>query len=123
VLWLKARRRSRRRRAPTGPDRIAGGWNQVLDGVVDLGYPVPTGLTRTETAATVDATIGGGTVLLARQADARVFGPSEVDDVEAERFWGEVDAALLGMTAGKSWWRRTRAKLSLRSLRRRDPQA
>ncbi len=122
VLWLKARRRSRRRHAPTGPERIAGGWNQMLDGVVDFGYPVPAGLTRAETAATIDATIGGGTALLARQADARIFGPADVDEAEAERFWGEVDEALLGLTSGRSWWRRTRAKLSLRSLRRRDPK-
>ena len=73
----------------------------MLDGVVDLGYPVPSGLTRTETAATVDAAVGGGTVVLARQADARIFGPAEVDDEAARTILGRGRCCVAGHDLGQ----------------------
>lgn len=120
VLLLKARRRARRRNAATGPLRIAGGWNQVLDAAVDLGFPVTIGRTRVETGADLDRRFGSGTVLLARRADARVFGPEDTGLDDAERFWADVDAALLGLHADQGRWHRFRARLSIASLRRRD---
>ena len=118
ILWLKARRRRRRQEAAVVADRIAGGWDQIVDVATDLGYGAASGRTRTETAADLDATFGGSTVLLARRADARVFGPEELDDGQARQFWADVDAAVLGLSSGRSRWRRLRAALSLRSLRR-----
>ena len=121
VLWLKARRRRRRRQAPVLAHRISGGWHQILDHASDLGYRVPQGRTRTETAVDLDRQFGADTALLARRADARVFGPEDIDDQEAERFWTEVDAALLGLDAGCPPWRRWVAAVSPASLRRRRP--
>jgi hypothetical protein len=118
ILWLKARRRRRRQEAAVVADRFAGGWDQIVDVATDLGYGAASGRTRTETAADLDATFGGSTVLLARRADARVFGPEELDDGQARQFWADVDAAVLGLSSGRSRWRRLRAALSLRSLRR-----
>jgi hypothetical protein len=119
ILWTKARRRRRRRSAPVLSDRIAGGWDQIIDSATDLGYRSASRMTRTETAADVDSRLGASTALLARRADARVFGPDDIDEAEAERFWTDVDAALLGLSAGRSRWRRWRAALSTGSLRRR----
>jgi hypothetical protein len=120
VLWLKARRRRRRQEAAVIADRFAGGWDQIMDVATDFGYRGVRGRTRTETAADLDAAIGGSTVLLARRADARVFGPENLDDVQAQQFWADVDSAVLGLSSGRSRWRRMRAAVSLRSLRRRD---
>lgn len=118
VLWLKARRRRRRREAAVVADRFSGGWDQIVDVAADFGYRGSAGRTRTETAADLDAVFGGTTALLARRADARVFGPEDLDDAEAERFWADVDGALLGLGSGRSWWRRMRARVSPRSLLR-----
>jgi hypothetical protein len=60
--------------------------------------------------------LGGSTLLLARRADARVFGPEDLDDAEAQRFWADVDAASLGLSSGRARWRRWWAAVSPRSL-------
>jgi hypothetical protein len=117
ILWLKARRRKRRRYAQLLADRISGGWDQIVDRATDLGFRSRTTLTRTETAAGLDSHLGGSTAVLARRADARVFGPEEIDEAEAERFWADVDAALIGLDAGRSRWRRWGATVSIGSLR------
>lgn len=119
ILFSKARRRKRRRNAPVMSDRISGGWDQIVDRAADLGFRPEQRLTRTETADEVDEHLGGATKVLARRADARVFGPENVDEAETERFWADVDAALLGLNAGKSRWRRLRAAVSTVSLRHR----
>ncbi len=119
VLWLKRRRRNRRR-AALPVSQFAGGWEQVLDGAVDLGAGVPGKLTRSESAAVIDGHFGCTATLLARTADRQVFGPGDPDPVDAERFWAEVDSALSGMRGTVSPWRRLRAKLSTASLRRGD---
>jgi hypothetical protein len=119
ILWLKARRRTRRRTEPVMADRISGGWDQIVDRATDLGYRAARRRTRTETASDVDEHFGGATVVLARRADARVFGPEDIDEAETERFWADVDAAMLGLSAGQKRWRRWVANLSIGSLRRR----
>jgi hypothetical protein len=100
-------------------DRISGGWDQIVDRATDLGYRAARRRTRTETASDVDEHFGGATVVLARRADARVFGPEDIDEAETERFWADVDAAMLGLSAGQKRWRRWVANLSIGSLRRR----
>ncbi len=119
ILWLKSRRRRRRRHAPAPVDRISGGWDQIVDRAIDLGYRSPVARTRSEAARELDRTFGASTVLLARRADAGVFGPEDVEEVEAARFWSDVDAALLGLNSRQSRLRRWRASLSPGSLRRR----
>lgn len=118
ILSLKARRRRRRQEAAVVADRFAGGWDQIIDVATDFGYRDRSGRTRTETAADLDAAFGGSTALLARRADARVFGPEDLDEAQARQFWADVDAAVLGMNTGRSRWRRLRARVSLRSLLR-----
>jgi hypothetical protein len=121
VLWLKARRRRRRRDAVVIADRFSGGWDQLIDTATDFGYAGQRGRTRSETAADLDRELGGSTLLLARRADERVFAPEDLDGDEAVRFWADVDAAVLGLSSTRGRWRRLRATLSTRSLRRGRP--
>ena len=83
----------------------------------DFGYRGVRGRTRTETAQDLDSALGGSTLLLARRADARVFGPEDLDHARAQRFWADVDAAVLGLSYGRSRRRRMWAAVSLRSFR------
>ncbi|RIJ77492.1 transglutaminase domain-containing protein [Nakamurella silvestris] len=123
VLLLKRRRRKHRREAPTTEERIAGGWAELVDSARDLGHVAPLVATRTEVAAGLGATfadeVGRGTVLLARQADAKVFGPEVVEESEVAEFWALVDGLTREFGAGRSRWRRVQARLSTASLRHR----
>ena len=74
VMWMKSRRRARRRHAATNSGQIAGGWAEMLDRLADAGVRVPETSTRREQAAS----LGGSTVDMAEIANARdiqFFGP------------------------------------------------
>lgn len=119
VVVLKGRRRRRRLQAPDAAARVSGGWYEVTDAVVDLGANVPVGATRFETAVGLQDDYGGPRMLaVAQRADRVVFGAGEPTAAEVERFWAEVDALLGEVRSGAGWWRRWRARFSVRSLRR-----
>ncbi|MGX9348337.1 transglutaminase family protein [Microbacterium sp. KNMS] len=121
---VKAARRRRRRAAERAADRISGGWDELRDRAVDYrAYPLDgasAGGTRSEEAAVLVATLEDARVTdLAARADAGVFGPGEPAPEFVAAFWSEVDALVDGMGEKATFWSRLRARLSLRSLRRR----
>lgn len=123
---VKARRRRRRRRRGDTVTRVAGGWSEVLDQARDLRHPVAPRATRRESAAALAASADpAGTVLagrvhaLARAADRAVFAAGEPSDQEVRAYWTAVDETLVSLRRGVGWRRRTRARLSLASLRTR----
>lgn len=114
--WKAARRRTRRN-AARASDRISGGWDELADRAVDYGARIPPGGTRGEEAATVAATLTLPQVTtLAQRADAEVFGPTEPSAEDVDAFWGEVDTIVGGLGKDAGFWKRTKARLSLRSL-------
>ncbi|WP_144876466.1 transglutaminase domain-containing protein [Microbacterium sp. 1.5R] len=114
--WKAARRRSRRH-AERASDRISGGWDELADRAVDYGARIPPGGTRSEEAATVAATLTLPQVTtLARRADAEVFGPAEPTAEDVDAFWTEVDTIVGGLGKEAGFWKRMKARLSLRSL-------
>lgn len=114
--WKAARRRSRRTAARTA-DRISGGWDELTDRAVDYGARLSPGGTRLEEAAAVVATLDVPRVVgLAERADADVFGPADPTPADVEAFWAEVDAIVGGVGKEAGFWKRLRARLSLRSL-------
>ncbi len=119
IVLLKLRRR-KRWRSGAAARQVAGGWEWLLDGAVDLRAPVGLRQTRLETAAALSSHFGSDVATLARDADRRVFGPGEpaADDVAA--YWDQVDAARAAMRKSVSPWRRLRASISTGSLRRRS---
>ncbi|MHB8436386.1 MAG: transglutaminase-like domain-containing protein [Acidimicrobiales bacterium] len=118
VIWLKHRRRSRRRRSPTVSGRILGGWRELVDVARDLGIALPVTGTRSE----VLAVLGIGDVFLAQSADAAAFGPGEPPDDLASRYWEELDGAVGRLRVRVGRLRRAAALLNPRSLRDRPRQ-
>lgn len=117
---IKASRRLRRRRAERSADRISGGWDELVDSAIDLRAPIVAGATRAESATVVRAVFDAErAVALADRADADVYGPGEPSDADVTAFWSEVDDIVGGMKGSTSRWQRLRARLSLRSFRRR----
>ncbi|WP_136054786.1 transglutaminase domain-containing protein [Microbacterium sp. K24] len=114
--WKAAKRRSRRAAARTA-DRISGGWDELTDRAVDYGARLTPGSTRPEEAAAVVATLAVPKVAdLAQRADAEVFGPTDPTPEDVEAFWSEVDGIVGGLGEDAGFWKRIKARLSLRSL-------
>ncbi|ALX66262.1 transglutaminase domain-containing protein [Microbacterium sp. XT11] len=114
--WKAARRRSRRN-AARASDRISGGWNELTDRAVDYGARIAPGGTRAEEAVTVASTLTLPEVTaLAARADSEVFGPDEPTPEDVEAFWAEVDGIVGGLGKEAGFWKRMKARLSLRSL-------
>lgn len=114
--WKAARRRARRS-AETASDRISGGWDELTDRAIDYGARLAPGATRIEEAATVSSALEVPTVTaLADRADGQVFGPHEPTQEEVEAFWAEVDAVVGGLGEKAGFWKRMKARLSIRSL-------
>ena len=114
--WKAAKRRSRRTAERTA-DRISGGWDELTDRAVDYGARLGTGSTRPEEAAAVVATLAVPQVVgLAERADVEVFGPADPTPEDVDAFWTEVDTIVGGIGKEAGFWKRMKARLSLRSL-------
>lgn len=119
IAWLKVRRRRRRFREGPPSQRVAGGWNEVLSLATDMGVGTNPRATRRESAAGLAEAFPaatGSTTLLARRADAGIFGPGEPDEDEVRDYWRQVEASLTDMTSSVGYWQRMRARYSPRSL-------
>lgn len=121
VAALKARRRRRRRFTGEPAQRVGGGWSEVLSLATDLGAEPDPRATRRESAAALGASFPSGrsgTAVLARRADAGIFGSGQPSDEEVEDYWRSVDASLGELRGSVGYWKRQRARYSPRSLRR-----
>lgn len=117
---IKAARWRRRVRAERESDRLAGGWHEVVDHAVDLGLPVPAGVTRREVAGLVqDRYPRSRATEIGEFVDAGVFGPGEPAKDEVDAFWLDVERSVQGMRAEATLGTRLRGRLSLRSFARR----
>ena len=121
VIVAKSVRRGRRRTRGGLPDRIDGGWQEILDLMTDLGRrPDPT-MTRAETAARLHADLPElGALTLAGRADRAVFGPDDLAEPAADEYWSHVMTARHDMTAAVPWHKKLRSAISLRSFRSRS---
>ncbi|PRA82287.1 transglutaminase domain-containing protein [Microbacterium sp. MYb66] len=114
--WKAAKRRSRRAAERTS-DRISGGWDELTDRAIDYGARLAPGGTRIEEASVVASALTVPQVTaLAERADADVFGPSEPTPQDVETFWHEVDEIVGGLGKEAGFWKRIKARLSMRSL-------
>lgn len=126
IVLLKTRRRRRRRRSADLVDRVAGGWDEVLDVARDLRHPTGGLATRNESAKALAASfedVPDGALVasrvgaLARSADRAVFSTATPSPEQAAAYWADVQVAVDAMAHSVGWRRRVRARLSTASLR------
>jgi hypothetical protein len=119
IALLKSRRRKARFRDGHPAQRVGGGWSEVVSLATDMGAAVDTRATRRESAAVLAEAFPatkGTTTMLARRADASIFGAGQPSEEEVREYWTIVDGSLKEMTATVGFWRRQQARFSPRSL-------
>jgi hypothetical protein len=119
VALLKSRRRKARFRDGQPAQRVGGGWSEVVSLATDMGAAVDTRSTRRESAAVLAEAFPASqatTTMLARRADASIFGAGQPTEDEVREYWTVVDGSLKEMTATVGFWRRQQARFSPRSL-------
>lgn len=113
VLAAKNRRRRLRRDSGSTAERIAGGWREFEDALLDRGHELAPAATRTEVAE--DSGLAPAAEL-ARLADRACFAPDEPGEQAAVSAWLTLSELTAGLDAGLGRRQRLRARLSLRSL-------
>lgn len=116
VVATKAVRRRRRRRSGPPVERITGAWDEFRDEALDYGYAPAGRLTRIEFADRVGLEQPR---TLAAVVDRAVFAPDAPGAAEAERVWSALGEITDSLGRGLTRRQRIRARISLRSLRRR----
>ncbi|SEQ81350.1 transglutaminase domain-containing protein [Arthrobacter sp. OV608] len=119
AAWVRWRRRRQRRTAARAPDRISGGWSELVDLVVDHGADVPAGATRREEAALLGERFPSEAIApLAVRADHAAFGTGQPSDAEIAAYWADVETAARRIRRSVGWRRRLAARYFARSAMR-----
>lgn len=119
IALLKSRRRKARFTEGHPAQRVGGGWSEVLSLATDLGAGVDSRATRRESAVVLAGAFPaaeGTTTLLARRADAAIFGAGQPSEDDVRQYWEIVDGSLQEMTGDLGFWGRQRVRFSPRSL-------
>jgi hypothetical protein len=117
---IKARRARKRRETGPGHDRVAGAWEELTDQYSELGYAVPSKLTRIHVAERLESQVPTETPRLrglAVATDEAVFSGAEVDDARTEVVWNEALGAVEIARGAVSRSRRILSRFRLRSAR------
>lgn len=117
---IKARRARRRRTRGPGHDRVAGAWEELTDRYSELGYAVPSRLTRVMVASRLEQQLGAEAPRLrplAASTDEAVFSGADIDEARSEQVWTEALAAVEVARAGLSTWRQLVARFRMRKAR------
>ncbi len=116
---IKARRARRRRETGPEHDRVAGAWAELTDRYSELGYAVPSRMTRGLVAERLERQVPEGVRLrsLAASTDEAVFSGQPVDEQTTEVVWTEAMAAVEGARATLSGGRRLLSRFRIRSAR------
>jgi hypothetical protein len=124
VLWLKARRRARRREDPDAAAAVSGAWAEAVDELSDRKVKWPPSDTPRELAERVHELAGQQTATpmraLAESYGAVRYGRTPPSATAADEAWRQVDELRKALDASDTWWARMRARLDPGTLRRRD---
>jgi hypothetical protein len=122
VLILKARRRSRRRRAADPADAITGAWREAMDALADHRVASSPAETPLELARRIAGVAGDETgpplEVLARAYTATRYAGSPPPPERARSAWSAVDALQRALDASGTTRARLRAQLAPGTLRR-----
>lgn len=123
MLAAKARRRGRRRGAAAVPDRMSGGWDEVIDTAADVGVRVAPAGTRREHAVELAGRYPDLQLTsLAARADVAVFGAAEPSADLAAAYWDDVDTARNRIAQQTRWPQRVRRFFAPASVVRHRPK-
>lgn len=122
MLAAKARRRGRRRTADRLPDRVSGGWEEIVDAAADVGTRVtPAGTRREHAVELADRYPDLELPRLAARADVAVFAADEPSDAEASAYWADVDSVRRRIGTQANWRQRARRFFAPASIVTRRP--
>ena len=118
---IKARRARKRRTRGAGYDRVAGAWEELTDRYSELGYVVPSKLTRISVADRLESQVQAPEPLrlrrLAVSTDEAVFSGQDVDEARSEVVWTEAMAAVDVAQTALGRGRRLLSRFRVRSAR------
>lgn len=119
VAFIKRRRANRRRAAAAGHDRVAGAWEELTDQYSELGFDVPSRVTRLRVAEQLESQLAEPVRLrtLAAETDEAVFSGREIDAQRSDVVWTEALAAVETARAGVTTVRRLLSRYRVRSAR------
>jgi hypothetical protein len=124
VVWLKARRRARRRDDPDTTTAVSGAWAEAVDQLADRRLVWPASDTPREIAARVPQAAGPETAepmrALAESYGAVRYGGKRLPDAVAQDAWRHVDALRRALDASGTFASRLRARLDPGTLRRQE---
>ncbi|SHG83969.1 protein of unknown function [Jatrophihabitans endophyticus] len=115
---VKAGRRRRRRRAPVPAHAIHGAWREAVDRLTEAGRHPPRGRTTSEVAASAPRPVRDDVRALGRLLDHAGYAPEAAGPQEAASAWRLADTVGRRVRADLPAWRRVRAALDPRPLRR-----
>ena len=117
MVWLKVRRRTRRRNAERLADRVSGGWDEIVDAAADVGTVLPSAATRREHAADLSVRYPALELsALATRADIAVFGIGDPSTEAVDQYWEDVESARLRIGADAPLGQRLRRFFAPRSM-------
>lgn len=121
VVWLKARKRRRRRTAPDPRDRAVGAFISSIEVMIDLGLPAPRAATNSELVQRGAVAVGESAKILmpvAALATEALYSTATVSTERADDAWSSTERFEHEAAERMGRIRAIRAKASLRSLRR-----
>jgi transglutaminase-like putative cysteine protease len=124
IVATKLRRRRRRRTNGRAADRVVGAWDEVVDRLVELQFPITQSMTPRDIARATQATYGTAATLplsfLVPDVGRAVYGRVEPDPHTVDQSWLRALEFEQNLAITLSRGQRWRARLSLRSLRARS---
>src|SRR5690606_22631960 len=122
VVALKRARRRRRRHAPTAAARVVGAWDEAVDRLVELHFPLAPTMTALDIARASRAAYGTAATLplsfLAAEVSRAIYAAGDPPPESAEHAWQRADEFEQNLASALTRRQRWRARLSLRTLRR-----
>jgi transglutaminase-like putative cysteine protease len=122
IVFAKQRRRARRRNAPTSADRVVGAWDELVDRLVEMHFPIGESMTPRDVARLGFATYGTATAeplgRLVPEVSGAVFARDEPSPADADTAWERTEQFEQNLAATLTRRQRLRARLSLRPFRR-----
>lgn len=122
IVVTKARRRRARRNAPTPADRVVGAWDEVVDRLLEMQFPIGSSMTPRDVERVGRATYGAATTeplaQLVPAVSRAVFAQDEPTADAAELAWQRTEQFERNLKTALTRRQRIRTRLSLRPFRR-----